>query len=246
MSDSLPSIPLGLVTPVMPTFATQSYLVSVGSGLAKLKIQTPLGFMPISAWIDQVCAQFQISPKYMLMQLQAEQSLIRDPQTYPGGYRITSLPNQPPVGEPDKKRESPSNWKPPLPAGSPADARVVRNGGPKYVADGNWYFVYQGSWKMGAALGAGIPDPKYFPGWDVRKYLGLENQIYHSGRLTRSYLDAFARAKLTGDVDAITVKTYEGQTVVAGDAPTFAMLSYNPSLAGLEKRPEIAKQLGLA
>jgi hypothetical protein len=239
-------LPLGLITTPVAPFGTQAYLAARGSGLAKLKIQTPLGFMLVSEWIDQCAAQFQVGPRYMLMQLEAEQGLIRDKTTYAAGFSIMNLSNQPPMGEPDKKWASPSNWKPPLPPGSPVDSRVVRNGGPKYVADGNWFFVFSGSWKMGACLGAGIPDPKAFPAWDVRKYLGLANQIFNSAKLTRKYLDQFAQAKLSGRIDDITVDTYEGQKVVAADGPTFALLQYNPSLQGLKDRPSIARTLGLA
>jgi hypothetical protein len=113
------------------------------------------------------------------------------------------------------------------------------------TADGNWWFKVEGDWKYLAALGTGIPDPKIFPPWDVRKYIGLSNQIYRAGKLVKKWLDRWNDSTLTNNLELRTVTLYTGETVLAGNAETLVSLLYNPR----EERPleeaKVGRSLGL-
>lgn len=248
--------PLSMVTDPPTPFNVQAFLVQHGSGLAKLKIQTPGGaWVYASEWIRDCGAQFQVKAQFLLLLLEAEHGMISDKNAYPAEFKMVSLPNKPPAGVPVNRTEVPAgvNDKPPVPPGLGPYARVVRNGGTlrsgdgtQATADGNWYVAVSGPWKMVAALGAGIPDERHFPLWDVRRYLGFPEQIRRAAKLTRTFLDRYADAATRNNLEAIRITTYEGPVVVPEDAASFVLLSYTPSLKVLADRPRIFARLGLA
>lgn len=252
MSD-IPKVPGDFLMNEGRSFPTQAYFAKLGIWLKDLKIQTPKGFMYLSQWIDEVAAASRIDPVAILTYLQAEQGLLRTDKVRNPAFKITALPNKPPfdpykyagyavppefrnaAGDPTDK-----------PSVSGVDVKVVRNGGPKHTADGNWYVKLEGDFAMAFALGVGAPDPGHFPAWDVRKYIGLANQIQQFASLMLKYAREYSEKSLTGDVRGMTLTVYDkgadgkALAVVPADQQTWQMIRFNPSLGGLEKRPKIA------
>ncbi len=250
-----------LLSPALMPFDTQAYLErngwvegrvaarerpGKGSGLAKLQIQTPEGFMPAGKWIDRVASEFRIQPSYLLAVLQGEQSLLSSPLVPRTGFKVVNLPGAPSDVPPKSGQVGGWKSKSPKPAPLGAGHFVVRNGGPVFTADGNWFVDVDGDYKLWFALGAGAPDPDVHPSHDVRAYGGLANQIRQAARLLRKYLNDYATWATSGDPadrKKLVINSYEGRQLFPADGPTYALLRFTPSAKVLTSRPALARRI---
>jgi hypothetical protein len=219
--------------PAMTADQVQEFLTRKNSGLAKLKIETPHGFMTVGAWVHNVASAFALDPLYLLAVIQKEQSLIGNPVAPSPEIKIRVLAGRPNPTVTRTQRKDVD----PLPAVGVGEF-AIRNGGPDFTTDGIWYLAVHGDRKLALALGFGAPDPGVFPPWDMRKYLGLPLQIWHAGRRTREWLSEFAKMK-NDNPQGLIIKTYEGPLVVAADAATHSQLRYTPSMKVLTEFPII-------
>ena len=203
--------------------AVQDLLVKMGSGLAAASFYNGGRAWTAGAWIQHAADTFRIQPAYILTTLQAEQGLMRDKTPRPAAYRIEDLPY---YGQDYPAAEL-------IPAGA---ARIVRN---IKRPDGRpWWLACYGDKKMIAACGTGIPDPKAVPPWDVRPFLGFDNQVLQCARLLSKYLDEYGKG--SREIQLYPNSAFpQGETVVANDAETFALLRYTPAENVLKERPAI-------
>jgi hypothetical protein len=132
----------------------------------------------------------------------------------------------------------------------------------RYVRSKDGPYQVTGSWRLIAATGAGIPDPKVTPPWDVAVYLGLGNQIFQTAKLTSKFLDQFEKSVTEGKPGDRTVELYptpaeislaqkegrkpKGERVVTADGPTFVALQYTPSEEAAISAMNVYKSLGFA
>jgi hypothetical protein len=209
----------GFSVGAIPPMNVQVFLDSRGSGLAKTTYGGfwGIGKQTAAQIISNAAQKYSIKPEFILVTLQAEQGLVNDKTTYPADFSILKMSNMEEV-------------KPAVPAGYD---RVVSNNPKK--SGGNRWVAVKGSWKMVAATGAGIPDVKAMPAWDVIPFLGFPNQVEQTAKLARKYLDRWA----SGDK---LVTLYGGETIVAGDPETYAILMYTPEPGQLTARPKLYKQ----
>ena len=218
----------------MTAAQVQAFLVKKKSGLAKIKIQTPTGFQSVGDWVHACAFEFGLDPLYLLAVLQKEQSLVARPDVVSPEFRVRTVANKPNPTVTRTQRKDVD----PLPNVAGVGEWVLRNGGPDFTTDGNWYLVVHGDRKMALALGFGAPDSGVFPPWDMRRYLGLAQQIWHAARRTREWLTEFAKLKVENPA-ALIIKTYEGPLVVAADGPTHSQLRYTPSMKVLTEFPPL-------
>ena len=202
----------------------QAWLDSKGAGLAQTKLLAEGKWYKAGEWIDEVARRFRIKPEWILTVLQKEQSLAREKSVMPAAFTLVRV------------KDIPADYVPP----TDKNGVTVR-----YVRSKDGPYRVTGSWRLIAATGAGIPDPKVTPPWDVAVYLGLGNQIYQTAKLTSKWLDQFERAVVEGKPADRTVTLYptaaeialankegrkpRGENVVAADGPTFVALQYTPS-----------------
>ena len=206
------------VRPAFVPMNVQEYLTRRGSGLAKVTIGGVLGFgvKTAASIIESKARQYLVRPEYILVVLQAEQSLVTDPTVRSADFTVYSLKETGDV----------------MPAARHA-GRVYKNTG----TDGNRFVEVTGDMRMFKATGAGIPDPNLRPPWDIRPYLGFANQVDATARFARRDFE-----KWHNGTKLVTL--YGGETVIAGDPETFALLTYTPSPDVLVNRPKIFKMLG--
>ena len=218
-----------------PLLNVQAFLEKQGSGLAKTRVGAWMlsSGRLASEIIRDAALEHGVRPEYLLVTLESEQGLVHDTVVHNANYKLKDLTFQ-------------TDIKPAPPQGFD---RVVatnpaKSGGIKWVA-------VSGEWKIVAALGMGIPDPGVPPagvGWDVRPYLGLDNQIKFAAKQLRRYVDRWN----AGDKLVVLYPTTEekivakaqgrkpvGETIVAGDPETYALLQYTPSPSVLVDRPRI-------
>lgn len=213
----------------------QNWLETRGSGLARVRFRAFDGTDQTAAsWIEKQAAAFNIKPEWILLVLQSEQSLVRDPKTYSAEYTVKdakpSLLSRL-IGRPSEAVAAPG-------------CRLVKSkGGPVEAC---------GEWKMMAAAGAGIPDPGVTPPWDVKNYLGFDRQVYHVGRMAARDLSDFATGNrevqlYPSDEEKAAAaregRTPRGEVVLAADPETLVLLKWTPHPDVLVQRPLIYRQL---
>jgi hypothetical protein len=229
-----------VVRPEPPVFKVTEYLTKAGVGLGKVMVTTGSVTKPFGQLVEEVSRQYSIHPAYILTMLQAEQSLLSSSEVPDIGLKVVALPVPGPANLP-RNRAMPDDSDRQTVAAQYAKGHnqwILRNGG-DYTTDKAWYLLLTGNRRMAYALGTGIPDPKIFPPWDARKYLGLANQIREAARLLDGYLKKYENARIEGTLDQLLIPVYEGGLVRPADATTFALLQYTPSLNGLVERPKI-------
>lgn len=227
-------------------FDVQAFLESKKSGLARLKIQTPRGFMLVSKWIEESCSETGVKPQFILTRLQVEQGLILRKEAPSAEFSIEALPDKPPVPIPaDRKIAPAAQDKAKLAAkyGEGVNVFYVRNGGPAYSTDGNWYLKVRGDKKLVLALGFGIPDEYTFPTWEMRTKLGLANQIRAACvRVAGLGVEWFQRQHRP---ELMTFTLYDKTRVVPADRSTYILVRYNPARENLTGHWKVQTQLGL-
>jgi hypothetical protein len=222
---------LGLLWPDMaPPFDVQSFLESprIQSGLARAVFNREGRRWTAGQWIQEQAARHRINPKWLLVVLQGEQSLVKERRPLSPDFKI------------EKSGPPPAGFKAP-----PVDAPGVR-----YVrTKGGWYRV-TGTWRMMAATGYGIPDPNTEPPWDTGDKLGFPAQVAGTASMAARDIRAFYDAQESGQPVPLTLyptaaekaaaaaegRKPKGETIVAGDPLTYLVIRYTPSLDALDQR----------
>ena len=215
----------------------QGLLERIGSGLAatmlKLdpyiceKLDAAPGMSHNAAMIiTRASLRYRVATSVMLVDLQREQGLLRNPLVRSAAYQLEIV--------------------------TPKPGEKLTDPGPRsWLSKGRLVRLVAGDETMAKACGAGIPDPALNCPWSLEQYLGFDRQIYQSARLTRSYLDQWAAGqreiildsnqKIPPDLMAARLVTECTADQAAGTAPvrrivcadpfTFRNLRYTPWLA---------------